>query len=144
MKRGIIISLIILSLIAILPSSFVSAIPCSPTGIYDSTYFCNITGEFEELKPDHDECLNNYECIAGSCVYNGTDYYCEPKYKEIKEQTNILQTFFNNIIAFFSGIFTGISERGAPAAETGIPPSPTNLHAVYDWELNVVNLTWGR
>ena len=69
MKRGILIITVLLSLVFVMSLWVVSAVPCSPPGIYDSTYFCNVTGETEELKEDYTECLNNYECLHGSCVY---------------------------------------------------------------------------
>lgn len=172
MKRGIAIILIILSLIVILLLSFISALTCTP-GPFNKTHFCNIQGEFEELREDYQECLNNYECLHGSCIYGKKtkctgeagcsewnkdrisceeagctwsidtepSHYCEPKYKEIKEQTNILQAFFERIVAFFSGIFNNIATLFRTAVSYEISRI-TDLNAVYNSVQDEVTLTW--
>ncbi|MCP6727560.1 MAG: MopE-related protein, partial [Patescibacteria group bacterium] len=48
--------------------NFTSAQTCV-LGPFNATYFCNVSGEFEPIKPDFSECLEDFECEGNSCVY---------------------------------------------------------------------------
>ena len=86
-------------------ANLISSTDCSTPGVYDETSFCNLNYELEPLKIDNSDCLNNYECLNGACTFNASieKTICEPTYKAIREHTKFLQSFFDNLFAFFTG-----------------------------------------
>lgn len=81
--------------------SFVSA-SCSIVGDVDyaNSKYCGVDGEWVSMVNSGENCINNYECLGGSCVSG----ICQSEFQGLNERTNLIGKIWCSVSTGFSGM----------------------------------------
>lgn len=79
-------SFLVILLVGFFSLIFISAQECN-TGEVVGDEYCDEYGLFKILKQGGENCLNNYECVEGSCI----EGLCQSKFPSFQERSDILQ-----------------------------------------------------